>query len=283
MPARFCVFGLISVMFFAMLTGNGLLILLILVDPLLHIPMYFFLWQLSLIDILFTLVIVPKMMSDFLLHKTAISASGCGTQSFLGWALGGTKCIPLGLMSCDQYMTISKPLHYPLLMNWSLCRQMALSSWLSSAFNALVHMFYTMSFPFCGPREIHHFYCEIPGVLWLSCVVTLPFKTGVLISTTILLLVPFSVILASYMLILVTVIHMASAGSFLHLLLSHDHGARNTSGLTSSQVKVYPLLNEDSAALPPSHHSLAQSKEPEVAVCTGTRACACTGASPPEL
>ncbi|MBZ3880409.1 Olfactory receptor 13C2 [Sciurus carolinensis] len=98
-PAYFCVFALISMMFFATLTGHGLLILLTLVDPLLHIPMYFFLWQLSLIDILFTLAIVPKIMSDFFLHKTAISASDCGTQIFLGWALGGTECIPLGLMS----------------------------------------------------------------------------------------------------------------------------------------------------------------------------------------
>ncbi|XP_047393356.1 olfactory receptor 2AJ1-like [Sciurus carolinensis] len=224
-PARFCVFALISVMFFAItLTGNGLPILLILADPLLHIPMYFSLWQLSLIDILFTLAIFPKMMSDFLLHKTAISASGCGTQIFLGWALGGTECILLGLMSCDQYMAISKPLGYLLLMNWPLCRQMALSSWLSSAFNVLVHMVYTVSFPFCGPREIHHFYCELPSVLRLSCEDTLPSEMGVLISTTILLLVPFPVILASYMLILVTVIHMASVEILLHLLLSHDHG-----------------------------------------------------------
>ncbi|XP_047393349.1 olfactory receptor 2AJ1-like [Sciurus carolinensis] len=168
-------------MFFATLTGHGLLILLILVDPLLHIPMYFFLWQLSLIDILFTLAIVPKMMSDFLLHKTAISASGCGTQIFLGWALGGTECILLGLMSCDRYMAISKPLGYLLLMNWPLCRQMVLNSWLSSAFNVLVRTVYTMSFPFCGPREIHHFYCELPGVLRLSCEDTLPYEMGVLI------------------------------------------------------------------------------------------------------
>ncbi|KAM5168349.1 olfactory receptor 2T27-like [Callospermophilus lateralis] len=210
-PAHFCVFVLISIMFFVTLTGNSLLILLILVDPLLHTPMYFFLWQLSLIDILFTIAIVPKMMSDFLLHKTAISVSGCGTQIFLGLALGGTECILLGLMSYDRYVAICKPLHYLLHMNWTLCRQMALSSWVSGAFNALVHTVYTMKFPFCGPREIHHFYCELPGVLQLSCEDTLAYETGVLISTTILLLIPFSVILASYILILVTIIHMASA------------------------------------------------------------------------
>ncbi|XP_007516507.1 olfactory receptor 2T27-like [Erinaceus europaeus] len=209
-PTHFCVFALITVMFIFTLIGNSLLILLILVDPHLHTPMYFFLWQLSLIDIFFTLAIVPKMMTDYLLHMTVISISGCGTQIFLGLALGGAECILLGLMSYDRYIAICKPLHYPLIMNWPLCRQMAISSWTSGAFNALIHTVYTMRFPFCGPREIHHFYCELPGVLRLSCEDTLTYETGVLISTTILLLIPFSIILVSYTLILVTIIQMAS-------------------------------------------------------------------------
>uniref|UniRef100_G1MJU9 Olfactory receptor n=1 Tax=Ailuropoda melanoleuca TaxID=9646 RepID=G1MJU9_AILME len=210
-PTHFCLFVLITMMLIFMLTGNSLLILLILVDHHLHIPMYFFLWQLSLIDILFTVSFVPKMMNDYLLHKTIISAFHCGTQIFLGLALGGTECILLGLMSYDRYVAICKPLQYPLLMNWPLCRLMTVSSWTSGTVNALIHTVYTMSFPFCGSREINHFYCELPVVLHLSCEDTLTYETGILISTTILLLIPFSVILASYTLILVTIIQMASA------------------------------------------------------------------------
>ncbi|XP_004482666.3 olfactory receptor 2AJ1-like [Dasypus novemcinctus] len=198
-------------MFLITLTGNSLLILLILVDPLLHTPMYFFLWQLSFIDILFTLAIVPKLLTDYLLHRTSISVAGCGTQIFLGLALGGTECILLGLMSYDRYVAICKPLHYPVLMNWLLCKQMVISSWTTGAFNALIHTVYTMRFPFCGAGEIHHFYCEIPGVLRLSCEDTMTYETGVLVSTTILLLIPFSIILASYTFILVTVIQMTSS------------------------------------------------------------------------
>ncbi|XP_019489163.1 PREDICTED: olfactory receptor 2T6-like [Hipposideros armiger] len=194
------------------LTGNRLLIVLILVDPHLYTPMYFFpLAALSLIDILFTLAILPKMMTDYFLHRTAISVSGCGTQIFLGLALGGTECILLGLMSYDWYVAICKPLHYPLLITWILCRQVAVSSWTSGTFNALVHTVYTMKFLFCEPREIHHFYCELLGALHLFCEDTLTYKTGVFISTTILLLIPFSVILASYTLILVTINQVASA------------------------------------------------------------------------
>ena len=209
-PTHMCLFAFIIIIFLFTLTRNSLLILVILIDPNLHTPMYFFLWQLSLIDILFTLAIVPKIMTDYLLHKTVISVSGCGTQIFLGLALGGTECILLGLMSYDRYVAICKPLHYPLLMNWSLFKQMAFSSWASGVFNALIHTVYTMRFSFCGLREIHHFYCELPSVLHLSCEDTSTYEMGVFISTTILLLIPFSVILASYTLILVTIIQMTS-------------------------------------------------------------------------
>nr|XP_002723468.2 olfactory receptor 2AK2-like [Oryctolagus cuniculus] len=210
-PAHFCLLALITVMFFVTLTGNSLLILLILVDPQLHTPMYLFYWQLSLIDILFTLAIIPKTVSDYLLHRMLISAAGCGTQIFLGLALGGTECLLLGLMAYDRYVAICKPLHYPLLMNWALCRQVTASSWASGAVNALIHTVYTVRLPFCGPREIHHFYCELPGVLRLSCEDTSAYEMGVLISTTVLLLIPFSAILASYSLILITIIQMTSA------------------------------------------------------------------------
>ena len=227
-PTHFCLFALITMMFLFTLTGNGLLILLILVDLHLHIPMYFFLWQMSLIDILFTLAFVPKILHDYLLHETIISTFYCGTQIFLGLALGGTECILLGLMFHDQYVAICKPLHYSLLMNWPLCRLMAVISWNRGAFNALIHTVYTMKFPFCGSREISHFYCELPIVLHLSCEDILTYETGILISTTILLLIPFSVILASYTVILVTIIQKASAEgrkkSILNLLISPDSG-----------------------------------------------------------
>lgn len=253
-PTHFLLFALITMMFLVTLTGNSLLIL---ADPHLHTPMYFFLWQLSLIDNLFSLAFVPKMMSDNLLHKTVVSVSGCGTQIFLGLALGGTECILLGLMSCDRYVAICKPLHYPLLMNWPLCRHMAVGSWMSGAFNALIHTVYTMRFSFCGPREIHHFYCELPSVLHLSCEDTLNYEIGVLICAIIMLLIPFSVILTSYTFILVTISQRASAEGrkkafstcSSHLtVVSLYYGAvifmymRPTSSHTPSQDKVVSVF-----------------------------------------
>ncbi|KAI5929181.1 Olfactory receptor 2AJ1 [Manis javanica] len=190
-PTHFCLFALITMTFLVTLTGNSLLILLILVDAHLHIPAHFFLWQLSLIDSLFTLAVVPKMMTDYLLHNTVISPSGCGTQIFLGLALVGAECILLGFMSYNRYIAMCKPLHYPLLVNWPLCRQMAVGSWANGAFNALTYTVYTMRFPFCGPRETHHLCCKLPGVLHLSCEDTLACDTGVPVGSSILLLIPF--------------------------------------------------------------------------------------------
>ncbi|XP_064135803.1 olfactory receptor 2T6-like [Loxodonta africana] len=209
-PAHFCLFALFTMMFLVTLIGNSLLILLILVDPHLHTPMYLFLWQLFLIDTLFTLAVVPKMLIDYLLHRTVTSVSGCGIQIFLGLGLGGTECILLGLMSYNNYVAIYKPLHYPLIMNWPFGQQIAVSSWTSGSIDALIYTVYITSFHIWGNREIHNFYCEHPGVLRLSCEDTLSYETGELISTTILLVIPFSVILASYLLILITLIQMAS-------------------------------------------------------------------------
>nr|XP_010599790.1 olfactory receptor 2T27-like [Loxodonta africana] len=150
------------------------------------------------------------MMTDYLLHKTVISVPGCGIQIVLGLGLGGTECILLGLMSYGHYVAIYNPPLYLLIMNWPLYRQIVVSSWTSDSLNALIHTVYPMSFHICENREIHHFYCELPGVLRFSCEDTLSNETGVLISTIILLLIPFSVILASYTLILITIIQMAS-------------------------------------------------------------------------
>lgn len=110
-------------------------------------------------------------------------------------------------------------------------RQMSVRSWTSGTFNALMHTVYSMQLPFCVSREINHFYFELPDVLHLSCEETLTYETGILISTTILLLIPFSVILVSYTLILVMVIQITSAESqkkkkksILNLLISPDSG-----------------------------------------------------------
>ncbi|XP_037679333.1 olfactory receptor 2AE1-like [Choloepus didactylus] len=192
------------------ITGNTTLILLISLDPQLHSPMYFLLSQLSLMDISLISTTVPKMLANYFSGTSAISYIGCVTQVYLYSSLTGSECILLTLMAYDRYMAICNPLRYVVIINSETCLQMSIMSWLGGALNGLVQTFFTMHFPRCGSKEIHHFFCELEAVLKLSCEDTSTYETVVFLSGIILILIPFSLILTSYIFIFLTVFHLNS-------------------------------------------------------------------------
>ncbi|XP_074076751.1 olfactory receptor 2T27-like [Macrotis lagotis] len=191
-------------------TGNSILILLIWVDFRLHIPMYFLLSQLSIIDVAYISSSVPKMAINYYLGKQNISRVGCGTQLFFCLTLGGSECLLLTFMSYDRYVAICKPLHYPMVMSPRICWCMTVMSWAGGALNALIQTICTMRFSVCGSREIHHFFCEMPAILKLSCEDTLDYEMGVFVASIIFIILPFSFIVTSYTLIFLTILHMNS-------------------------------------------------------------------------
>ncbi|XP_023597201.1 olfactory receptor 2T2-like, partial [Trichechus manatus latirostris] len=193
------------------ITGNTTLVLLLSLDPRLHSPMYFLLSKLSLMDISLISIIVPKMLTNFFSRTLYISYIGCGTQVYFHSALGGSECILLTLMAYDQYVVISNPLRYVAIMNSEVCLQMAIVSWIGGAINSLVQTTYAMHFPRCGSREIHHFFCEIQAVLKLSCENTSSYKKVVSVMGSIFLLIPFALVLTSYTLIFLRVLHINSS------------------------------------------------------------------------
>ncbi|XP_064451687.1 olfactory receptor 2AJ1-like [Mirounga angustirostris] len=201
----------IFIIFIMTITENTIMILLILRDSRLHTPMYFLLSHLSFMDILHISNIVPKMVTDFLSGSRTISFTGCGFQIFLSLTLLGGECLLLAAMSYDHYVAICHPLHYPILMNDYVRILMARGSWIVGTINFIVHTAYALQFPFCGPRAIDHFFCEVPAMLKLSCVDTTLSERGVYVSGLIFLLVPSSLILASYVQILLTVLQMKSS------------------------------------------------------------------------
>ncbi|XP_064451709.1 olfactory receptor 2AJ1-like [Mirounga angustirostris] len=201
----------IFIIFIMTITENTIMILLILRDSRLHTPMYFLLSHLSFMDILHISNIVPKMVTDFLSGSRTISFTGCGFQIFLSLTLLGGECLLLAAMSYDHYVAICHPLHYPILMNDYVRILMARGSWIVGTVNFIVHTAYALQFPFCGPRAIDHFFCEVPAMLKLSCVNTTLSERGVYVSGLIFLLVPSSLILASYVQILLTVLQMKSS------------------------------------------------------------------------
>ncbi|EHB18132.1 Olfactory receptor 2AJ1 [Heterocephalus glaber] len=165
-------FSSLFIIFILTVTENALLILLIRRDSRLHSPMYFLLSHLSFMNILHVSNIVPKVITNFLSGTRTISSAGCGFQVFLSIIWLGGKCLLLPAMSYDRYVTICHPLHYAMLMNDSVSVLQASGSWLVGTLHSIVHTACVLDFPFCEPRVIDHYFCEIPALLRVSCVDT---------------------------------------------------------------------------------------------------------------
>ncbi|EHB05169.1 Olfactory receptor 2AG1 [Heterocephalus glaber] len=192
------------------LISNGLLLLVITVDVRLHVPMYLLLGQLSLMDLLFTSVVTPKALMDFLHRENTISFGGCALQMFLALTLGGAEDLLLAFMAYDRYVAICHPLNYTIFMRPRVCWFMVALSWILASLNALGHTVYTMHFSFCMSREITHILCEILPLLKLACADTSRYERMVYVTGVTFLIPPLAVVVASYTLILFTVLHMPS-------------------------------------------------------------------------
>ncbi|XP_004697322.1 olfactory receptor 2M2-like [Echinops telfairi] len=189
-------------------TGNFILLLLTWMDLRLHTPMYFLLSQLSLVDLALISSTVPKMAFNFFSGTKSITRFACGTQIFFFFTLGGAECILLTLMAYDRYVAVCNPLRYAVLMNHGVCLQMAIVSWIGGILVAIVHTSYTMNLPICRSREIHHFYCEMPAIMKISCKDTSKYELVVFVLGVIFIIIPFGLIMTSYTLIFLTVLRM---------------------------------------------------------------------------
>ncbi|XP_047630251.1 olfactory receptor 2T4-like isoform X1 [Phacochoerus africanus] len=208
-PALLCV--VIFVIFLMALSGNIILILLIHSDTHLHTPMYFFISQLSLMDMMYISVTVPKMLMDQVMGVDKISLPECGMQMFLYVTLAGSEFFLLASMAYDRYVAICHPLHYPVLMNHRVCLLLAFGCWFLGSVDGFLFTPITMTFPFCRSREIHHFFCEVPAVLKLSCSDTSLYEIFMYLCCVLMLLIPVIIISVSYYFILLTIHKMNSA------------------------------------------------------------------------
>ncbi|XP_003980596.3 olfactory receptor 2T29-like [Felis catus] len=208
-PALLCVVILVD--FLMALSGNIILILLIYFDAHLHNPMYFFITQLSLMDVMYISVTVPKMLMDQVMGVNKISAPECGMQMFLYLTLGGSEFFLLAAMAYDRYVAICHPLRYPILMNNRVCLLLVSSSWFLGSVDGFMITPITMTLPVCRSREIYHFFCEVPAVMKLSCSDTSLYETFMYLCCVISLLFPVTVISSSYSFILFTIHRMKSA------------------------------------------------------------------------
>ncbi|XP_006106783.1 olfactory receptor 7A17-like [Myotis lucifugus] len=163
------IYGLFLSMYLATVIGNLLIILAVSSDSHLHTPMYFFLSNLSLVDICFTSTTIPKMLWNIQTQSKVITYEGCITQMYFFILFAVVDSLILTIMAYDRFVAICHPLHYIVIMNPRLCGLLVLVSWMMSALNSLLHSLMVLRLSFCSDLEIPHFFCEFNQVVQLSC------------------------------------------------------------------------------------------------------------------
>ncbi|EHH59295.1 Olfactory receptor OR19-18 [Macaca fascicularis] len=162
-------FGLFLSMYLVTILGNLLIILATISDSHLHTPMYFFLSNLSLVDMCFVSTTVPKMLVNIQTQSKVITYAGCIIQMYFFLLFVGLDNFLLTVMAYDRYVAICHPLHYMVIMNPRLCGLLVLASWIMGVLNSLLQSLMVLSLPFCTHMEIPHFFCEINQVIHLAC------------------------------------------------------------------------------------------------------------------
>nr|XP_006214965.1 olfactory receptor 5A2 [Vicugna pacos] len=193
------------------LAWNLSLIALIRMDSHLHMPMYFFLSNLSFLDICYVSSTTPKMLSDIITEQKTISFVGCATQYFVFCGMGLTECFLLAAMAYDRYAAICNPLLYTALISHSLCLKMVAGAYAGGFLSALVETYSVYQHDFCGPNTINHFFCDLPPVLVLSCSDTFTSQVVNFLVGAVVGVASVLVILISYGYIVAAVLSISSA------------------------------------------------------------------------
>ncbi|XP_073480364.1 olfactory receptor 5P60-like [Aquarana catesbeiana] len=203
-------FTLVLIIYIVTICGNCLIIILVNYSKILHSPMYFFLSQLSISDIMLITAIAPNILHIVLHERTSVSFSGCMAQFYVYGTIEAFECYLLTVMSYDRYLAICSPLHYVSIMKQSLCIQLVLASWIFSCSISLISTLEICQLEFCGLNVIDYLYCDLNPLLELSCSDT----STVLMESTLLcvpvLIFPFLVIVVSYTYIVLTILKMSS-------------------------------------------------------------------------
>ncbi|KAM4749128.1 olfactory receptor 5V1-like [Rhinophrynus dorsalis] len=242
----------ILLIYFLATTGNILITVLVGLVPQLQTPMYFFLCNLSFQDIVYVSAILPKLMNITVTGDTRIHFLDCIIQLFVFVFCVGTEFLLLTSMAYDRYVAICIPLRYSLIMNKRVCVLMASASRIIGAFDAMLYSFLISKLSFCKSKEINHFFCDLKSVLTISCSDTTIIKTLILMDGFIVGILPFLIIMISYVFIISTIIKIRTSA-----------GRLKTFSSCSSHLTVVLLFFGTSISLyikPESEHSQEQDK-----------------------
>ncbi|XP_036592056.1 LOW QUALITY PROTEIN: olfactory receptor 13A1-like [Trichosurus vulpecula] len=171
-PLRILLFSNFFFLYTAAFTGNILIMVLVIWSSILHTPMYFFLVNLSMLDIMCTTSVLPKVLENLVSEKKTISYGGCMAQVyFLTWSVSG-ELLLFTAMAYDRYAAICHPLHYSTMMSKRICFLLAVGVWSICGLNTTIKTELMIRLSFCGPNIIDQFFCEMPAALLLSCTST---------------------------------------------------------------------------------------------------------------
>ncbi|XP_058381418.1 olfactory receptor 7D4-like [Diceros bicornis minor] len=205
-------FGVFLSMYLVTVFGNLLIILAISSDSHLHTPMYFFLSNLSFVDICFISTTIPKMLVNIQTQSKDISYTGCLTQVYFFMVFAGMDDFLLTVMAYDRFVAICHPLHYMIIMNPRFCCLFVLMCWLIILSVSLFHILLMAWLTFCIGTEIPHFFCELAQVLNLACSDTLINNISLYVATALLCAFPLTGIFFSYSQIVSSLLKMSSSG-----------------------------------------------------------------------
>ncbi|XP_066485868.1 olfactory receptor-like protein OLF3 [Tiliqua scincoides] len=206
-----CLFAVFLSVYLFTLAGNTLIIIAIRVDPRLNTPMYFFLSNLSFLEICYTTSVAPQLLAHLMTSHKIISFHRCMTQLCITMCLGSTEFVLLAAMAYDRYMAVCHPLHYMVIMSRRVCIQFVLLSWTLGFLNGVVQTMFSVHLHFCGYNIINHFACELLALIEIACSDTSPNEISILVAGVIILLIPCLVVILSYVYIISTILHIRSS------------------------------------------------------------------------
>ncbi|NXG75739.1 OR6B1 protein, partial [Baryphthengus martii] len=211
LQVRILLYLVFLVTYMVTITENAIIIFVVKNNHHLQKPMYYFLGNLSFLEIWYISVTLPRLLFGFWSQSMTISFSNCMIQLYFFISLMCTECVLLAVMAYDRYLAICHPLRYSAIMTHRLCFQLLILSWAGGFSISLVKVSFISSLKFCGPQVINHFFCDISPVLNLSCTDMSLAETVDFALALVILLVPLLIIVFSYCCILSTIVGMPSA------------------------------------------------------------------------
>ncbi|XP_053314926.1 olfactory receptor 1361-like [Spea bombifrons] len=266
-PGRQILLGIFFLsLYLVTVIGNLVIILLLCFDPKLQTPMYFFLGNLSFLDICFSSTTVPKLVANLLSTTKTISWKDCMAQLYCFFSIGNTESFVMAVMAFDRYVAICRPLHYTVIMSRETCFILLVLCWTLSFLHSLIYSLMASRLSFCGTNVLEHFFCDIPPILYITCSDTSAFKLVLYSEGSLVVGSSFVGIIVSYLYILKSILNISSSGHrrklfstcsshlavvwlfygtdlFTYMGLSRRRGALYNQLVSVMYAVVAPLLN----------------------------------------